>query len=116
MINQNKPNLEKRTTRPTSLAGAFGGLLRLLGASVSDSDLAARWPDVVGAEIAGMATLIGISKSGKKADGKITARTLTVRTTVPAMATALQYRTGEIIKSVNRYFGYDAIGKVVVKK
>lgn len=104
-----KPNLEKRKSRPQSLGGAFGGLLRLLGGAASDSDLAERWGRVVGEDIASKANLAGLSK-GKSG------RTLTVKAKNPAGALALSYRTDEIMESVNKYFGYDAVGRVVVRK
>ena len=103
------PNLSLRTSRPQSLGGAFGGLLRLFGRTASDADLAARWPEIIGADLAGAASLSGMSK-GKSA------RTLTVRATNPAGALALSYRRDEIRTRVNNYFGYAAVEKVVIRK
>ncbi|MCL2017625.1 MAG: DUF721 domain-containing protein [Alphaproteobacteria bacterium] len=107
------PNLSVRKSRPQSLGGAFGGLLRLFGVRASDADLAARWHEIMGAELAGQATLYGLSKgTGVKKTG----RTLIVKAINPAGALALSYRKDDIIKAVNKYFGYAAIDKITIKK
>lgn len=112
-----KPNLLKRTARPHSIGGAFGGLMRILGGRASDADLAKRWAVIMGPELSATAALVGISKTGARTDGgRVYRRTLTIRASVPAMATPLSYQTRDIIDRVNTYFGYDAIGKVVIKK
>ncbi|MCL1785814.1 MAG: DUF721 domain-containing protein [Alphaproteobacteria bacterium] len=106
----NKPvDLSKRLSRPTSLGGAFGGLLRAFGRGASDADLAARWAEIVGADIAAAAAFSGISKAKNN-------RTLTVKSINPAGALTLSYHKDEIIKSVNKYFGYDAVAKIIIKK
>ncbi|MCL2538233.1 MAG: DUF721 domain-containing protein [Alphaproteobacteria bacterium] len=104
-----KPNLSVRKSRPQSLGGAFGGLLRLIGGRASDADLSMRWGQIVGSGISSQANLVGLSR------GK-TGRTITVRATNPAAALALSYQKDEIISDVNKYFGYDAVAKVVIKK
>ena len=114
--NMNKvPNLERRKSRPQTLGGAFGGLMRMFGRAASDSDLVANWERIVGSELAAQATIVGISKIAK---GKIAkgGRKLAVRAVVPAMATTLAYRTEEIRGKVNKYYGYDAVVTVKVKK
>jgi len=104
-----RPDFSKRISRPTSLGGAFGSLLRAFGRTASDADLAARWPEIVGADIAGAAAIVGLSKAK-------TGRTLTVKSINPAGALALSYRKDEIIRAVNKYFGYNAVAKIVIKK
>jgi len=109
-------NLDKRRERPTSLGGAFGGLLKLFGARASDADLAARWGEIVGADIANMADLAGISKGVRNKGKGISGRTLTIRAKNPAFALPLSYRTEEIRASVNKYFGFEAIEKIILRK
>ncbi|MCL2331569.1 MAG: DUF721 domain-containing protein [Proteobacteria bacterium] len=111
-----KPNLEKRKLRPQSLGGAFGGLLKIFGARASDSDLAARWAEIAGKDIADMADLAGISKGIKNRETGAGGRTLTIRAKNPAFALALSYRAEEIRIAVNKYFGYDAVSKIKVTK
>jgi hypothetical protein len=107
-MNNNSP-LERRTSRPQTLAAAFGGLLRAFGARASDSDLAARWDEIMGAEITAKARLHGLSKAK-------TGRTMTIRATSPAFALELSYLAEDIRRRANKYFGYEAIGKILVKK
>ena len=56
------PDLNHRLSRPTTLGGAFGGLMRMFGGQTSDADLAAKWAEIVGSDVAEMADLVGISK------------------------------------------------------
>lgn len=117
MEQKKRPDLSKRTTRPHSIGGAFGGLMRMLGTRASDADLAKRWAEIMGPEISNLATLAGISKTGMRTmNGKSIGRNMTIRANIPAMATMLSYQAPEIIKRVNKYYGYDAIGRVTIKK
>jgi len=109
-----KPNLLQRTARPQSLGGVFGGFLRSIGVRASDADLANRWAEIVGTEIADMADFVRITKRemrNAKREG-----TLTIRAKVPALATPLSYKKDEIIACVNKYFGYDALAKITIRK
>lgn len=111
MSNQaNKPNLNKRYTRPQTLGSAFGGLMKLFGARASDADLTKRWDEIMGNDIASIARLVAITKTRDKKFN------IAVRAANPAFALQLSYQTDEIIKRVNRYFGYDAVGKVSIRK
>jgi hypothetical protein len=117
MIPTKKPDFSKRAARPHSIGGAFGGLMRILGARASDADLAKRWGEIMGPELSGAAALVGVSKTGKATqNGRTTGRTMTVRAVVPAMAMPLSYRMNDFMERANLYFGYAAIGKVVVRK
>ncbi|MCL2339092.1 MAG: DUF721 domain-containing protein [Proteobacteria bacterium] len=131
------PDLSRRKSRPQSFGAALTGMLRAIGGRASDSDLSEKWAEIVGTEIASAAKLVGLSKGvgarrdapnnkivipgEREARGKGTplrnvGRTLTVRATNPAGALALSYRAEEIRTRVNKYFGYDAVGSVKVKK
>jgi len=105
------PNLSVRMSRPQSLGGAFGGVLRLFGCTASDADLSARWQEIIGVELSRQASMVGISKRTKG-----TGRTLKIKATNPAGALSLSYRAEEIRTRVNKYFGYEAIDKITVKK
>jgi len=106
----NKPDLKKRTTRPQTLASAFGGLLKLFGQPASDTDLAARWGEIMGNDIASIATLAAITKTRDKKFN------IAVRAANPAFALQLSYQKDEIAKRINKYFGYDAVAKVTIRK
>ena len=102
--------MEIRAARPHTLASALGGLLHILGARVSDADLAARWGEIMGADIGGISTLAAIKKAP---NGKFN---IAVRPINPAFALQLSYQTEEITKRVNKYFGFDAVNRVTFRK
>jgi len=105
---QNK--LEKRVARPQTLAAALGGLINIFGGHASDADLAARWADIMGADIGGISTLAGITKTRDKKFN------IAVRPKNPAFALQLSYQSVEITKRINKYFGYDAVNKITFRK
>ncbi len=105
-----KPNLEKRYTRPQTLASAFGGLMKVFGTRASDADLANRWDEIMGDDIASIAKLVAITKTPNKKFN------IAVRAANPAFALPLSYRTGEITEKINKYFGFDAVNKVTIRK
>ncbi|MDR2413331.1 MAG: DUF721 domain-containing protein [Rickettsiales bacterium] len=105
-----KPDLGKRTTRPQTLASAFGGLMKIFGRRASDADLSDRWAEIMGDDIASVAKLAGISKTK---DRKFN---IAVRAANPAFALQLSYQKDEIARRINKYFGYEAVGKVMIRK
>lgn len=109
MSNQ-KSKFETRTARPQTLAAALGGLIKIFGGHASDADLAARWGEIMGADIGGVSTLAGIKKTR---DGKFN---IAVRPLNPAFALQLSYQSAEITKRINKYFGYDAVNKITFRK
>ena len=107
---ETKPNLSGRISRPQSLGGAFGGLLKIFGVRASDADLASRWDEIIGSDLARIGKLSGIKKTKDK---KIN---ILIKPAVPAMATELSYRTEEFRLKINKYFGYDAVEKIIIGK
>jgi len=105
-----KPDLSKRISRPQTIAAAFGGFLKLFGHSASDADLAARWDEVMGSEIANAAKLSGIRKTKNKKF------IISVRAANPAFALSLSYMIPEITSRINKYFGFDAVEKIMIRK
>jgi len=105
-----KPTITTRTKRPQTLAGAMGGLMKLFGVRASDADLAARWDEIMGPDIATVAKLAAIRKTR---DNKFT---IVLRPAAPAFALQLSYRSDEIIRKINKYFGYDAVSKITFRK
>lgn len=106
----NKTNLEKRISRPQTLSSAFGGLLKIFGRTASDADLLNRWGDIMGDDIASIAKLAAVTKTKDKKFN------IAVRAANPAFALQLSYQKDEIARRVNKYFGYDAVAKVVIRK
>lgn len=83
---------------------AINNLLQRLGAKASDSDLGAKWDEIVGDDC----ELIKISRG-------VRGRTATIRAKNPSERLTLSYRAPEIIRKINIYFGYDAVEKIVVR-
>ncbi len=109
MSNHDK-KLNERNARPQTIGGALGGLIKIFGVRASDADLVARWDEIMGADIASIARLVAIKKNR---DGTFN---VVIRPVVPAMALQLSYRADEIIQKINKYFGYNAVGKISFRK
>lgn len=99
-----------RTARPHTLAGALGGLMSIIGVRASDADLAARWDEIMGPDIAAMARIAAVKKMR---DGKYN---IAIRPANPAFALQLSYRADEITRRLNNYFGRGAVGKITFRK
>lgn len=106
----NDDKFSKRAARPQSMAGVMGGFLKMFGMRASDSDLAARWGEIMGADIAAVASLVAIKKMR---DDKFN---VTIRPANPAYTLQLSYMADEITMRINKYFGYDAVGKISFRK
>ncbi|MDR1360802.1 MAG: DUF721 domain-containing protein [Rickettsiales bacterium] len=128
-----KPDLSVRRARPQTLGSAFGGLMKIFGARASDADLAARWRDIVGPDFASIAKLIGTRQEGqkdKRAKGQNKDKlaiakmsfcpsahlSIIIRPINPAFAMELSYRTEELRAKINKYFGYEAVNKITIRK
>ena len=112
MQNQNKldKKLDIRTKRPTTIAGAFGSLFQIFGVRASDTDLVERWDKIMGDDIASITKLVAIKKMpGNK-------YTIVIKPTNPALSLQLSYQRDEILRRINKYFGYDAISKITIRK
>lgn len=109
MSNQDK-KLNERTKRPQTIAGALGGLIKMFGGRASDADLAQRWDEIMGPDVANFARLAAIKKNRDNTFNVV------LRPTVPAYALQLSYRKDEIIQKINKYFGYDAVSKICFRK
>lgn len=105
---QNKIN--NRLSRPQTIAGAMGGLLKIFGIRASDSDLVARWPEIMGSEISSVANIAAIKKTRENKFNII------IRPTNPALALQLSYMSNEIKDKINKYFGRDAVDKISFRK
>ena len=111
MSNQkNKTEFGTRIKRPQSIAGALGGLFKIFGVRASDSDLVARWPEIMGPEISNMADICAIKKT------RTGEYNIVLRPRNPAYTLKLSYMTDEIKKQINKYFGTDCVGKISFRK
>ncbi|MDR0741253.1 MAG: DUF721 domain-containing protein [Rickettsiales bacterium] len=96
--------------RPQTISSAFGGLMKIFGARASDADLAARWDEIMGGDIASVAKLAGVAKTRDKKFN------IAVRAANPAFALQLSYQMDDIAGRVNKYFGYDAVARITIRK
>lgn len=110
MSNQQTKNFNVRLSRPQSLAGALGGLLKICGIRASDADFSAHWNKIMGKEIADIATLVVVKKTR---DNKYN---ISIRPKTPAFALQLSYQKLEIIRRINGYFGENSVGKITFRK
>ena len=109
MSNHDK-KFDECTKRPQTIGGALGGLIKIFGIRASDSDLAARWDEIMGSDIASVARLAAIRKNRDNTFNVV------IRPAHPAYALQLSYQSDEIVKRINKYFGYDAVGKISFRK
>lgn len=109
MSNHDK-KFNERTSRPQTIGGALGGLIKIFGVRASDSDLVARWDEIMGRDIASVARLAAIKKNRDNTFNVV------LRPAVPAYALQLSYRSEEIIQKINKYFGYNAVSKISFRK
>ena len=111
MLNQDrKAKILLRKSKPQTLAASFGGLLDALGVRASDSDLTENWVNVVGNEIANISNVVAI-KTGR--DKKLN---IVLRPVSPALALELSYKVNDCIAKINKYYGYDAVSKITIRK
>ena len=88
----------------------MGGLLKIFGIRASDSDLIARWSEIMGPEISSIATIAAIKKTRNNKFN------ISIRPTNPAFTLQLSYMSEEIKERINKYFGRDAIEKITFRK
>jgi len=104
-------------------------LSELLGATLSDSlksqgfastEIIARWADIVGAEIAAHSEPMKINwpranTSGDLNEDSPEPATLVLRVEGPA-ALEIQHLSAVILERVNRFFGWQAIGRIALRQ
>ena len=111
MLNQNKKiNLDVRKSRPQTLASAFGGLMEIFGARVTDADLAKNWKNIVSKDISDIANVVAVRKTRDKKFNVV------VRPVSPAFALELSYKVEDCKKQINNYYGRDAVAKITIRK
>ena len=111
MLNQDKKvNLNRRKSRPQTLASSFGGLMESFGVRASDADLSVILSKIVGNEIAGISKVVAI-KTLKNNKFNIVLRPVNA-----AFALELSYKLDDCREKVNQYYGRDAVAKITIRK
>jgi hypothetical protein len=99
-------------------------LSELLSATLSDvlkaqgfasAEIISRWHDIVGPEIAGHSEPLKINWPRAPADEKPEPATLVLRVEGPA-ALEIQHLAEVILARVNRFFGWQAIGRIAIRQ
>lgn len=105
-----EPQRQNRSRAVAELLPAVGGAaFRRFG--FVQSSIVSRWPEIVGERYAGASQPESIRfPMGQKQDGVLT---LVVR---GAHAPMMQHISPEIIERVNRFFGYPAVARVVIRQ
>ena len=88
----------------------MGGLFKIFGIRASDSDLVARWPEIIGNEIANLADICAVKKTR---NGEYN---IVLRPRNPAYTLNLSYMVPDITKKINKYFGASCVGKISFRK
>lgn len=105
--------------RPLSefLGATMGGALRAQG--FASTEIIARWTDIVGPEIGKHSEPIKINwprvKNDTGDEDQAEPATLTLRVEGPA-ALEIQHLSAVILERVNRFFGWQAIGKIALRQ
>jgi len=111
MLNQDKKiNLDVRKSRPQTLASALGGLMEIFGGRTGDADLANNWEKVVGIDVSKISSVVAI-KTARDKKFNIVLRPLS-----PAFALELSYKIDEIKTKINKYYGREAVNKIIIRK
>jgi hypothetical protein len=99
-------------------------LSELLGATLGDAlkaqgfastEIISRWPDIVGPEIAAHSEPLKINWPRAAAEDARETATLVLRVEGPA-ALEIQHLSAVILERVNRFFGWQAIGRIALRQ
>ena len=99
-------------------------LSELLSATLSDvlkaqgfasTEIISRWNDIVGSEIAGHSEPLKINWPRTTSEEKPEPATLVLRVEGPA-ALEIQHLSAVILERVNRFFGWQAIGRIAIRQ
>jgi len=101
--------------RPLSelLSATLGDVLKAQG--FASTEIISRWPDIVGAEIAAHSEPIKINWPRPVGDQAPEPATLVLRVEGPA-ALEVQHMSAVILERVNRFFGWQAIGRIALRQ
>ncbi|MFY9816096.1 MAG: DciA family protein [Pseudolabrys sp.] len=101
--------------RPLSelLSATLGDAFKAQG--FASTEIISRWPDIVGAEIAAHSEPLKIKWSRPVGDKIPEPATLVLRVEGPA-ALEIQHLSAVILERVNRFFGWQAIGRIALRQ
>ena len=102
-------------TRPLSdlLAPTLTGVLKAQG--FASAEILSRWADIVGAEVAASSEPMKINWPRARDEETPEPATLVLRVEGPA-ALEIQHLSAVILELVNRFFGWQAIGRIALRQ
>ncbi|MBX7199274.1 MAG: DciA family protein [Rhodospirillaceae bacterium] len=106
---------ERRAKGPLAVSRLTDRLTRAaLGKrGFTDAAVVARWPEIVGADLAAFACPMQVKYPPRyKKGGRTDAATLVLRVSSSAAAAMLQLKTPQILARVNAFFGYAAVARL----
>jgi hypothetical protein len=111
--------------KPTKTARSHARpIADLVGACIADVfarqgftsvELVTHWEDIVGPEIAGHSEPMKLQWSRQTAQDDAEPATLVLRVEGPA-AIEIQHLAGVIVERVNRFFGWQAVGRIAIRQ
>jgi hypothetical protein len=101
--------------RPLSdlLSSTLTGVLKQQG--FASAEILARWPEIAGSEIAAVSEPLKINWPRPVGDEAPEPATLVLRVEGPA-ALEIQHMSAVILERVNRFFGWQAIGRIALRQ
>jgi hypothetical protein len=113
MQNANKPS--RSFPRPLSdfLGATLNDTLKTQG--FASTEIIARWADIAGPEIAAHSEPMKITWPRRSAEASAEPATLVLRVEGPA-ALEIQHLSAVILERVNRFFGWQAIGRIALRQ
>jgi hypothetical protein len=101
--------------RPLSdlLSATLTDVLKAQG--FASAEILARWPDIVGREVAAISEPLKINWPRPIGDEPPAPATLVLRVEGPA-ALEIQHMSAVILERVNRFFGWQAIGRIALRQ
>ena len=101
--------------RPLSdlLSGTLTSVLKQQG--FASAEILARWPEIAGADIAAVSEPLKINWPRRMDEETAEPATLVLRVEGPA-ALEIQHLSAVILERVNRFFGWQAIGRIALRQ
>jgi hypothetical protein len=94
-------------------SSALTGMLKAQG--FASAEILARWPQIAGAEIAAVSEPLKINWPRRIGEDPPEPATLVLRVEGPA-ALEIQHMAAVILERVNRFFGWQAIGRIALRQ
>ncbi len=109
----NKPRRSFAKPLSTIVGGTLSAALAKQG--FASTELVSRWPEIVGTDVAAHSEPIRILWKRTREDEAAEPATLVLRAEGPA-AIEIQHQSNVILERVNRFFGWQAVGRIALRQ